>query len=110
VAAAQRPPRVIPARINGEGRAPAVVAVSALTGEGLPELFDAIEQRIAGGRQTYAVELKGEALASLHLLYEIGEVLERTDMPDGATIARVRVPAERATLFRRSFPSASQVA
>jgi len=107
---ARRPPRVVPALVNGEGRAPAAVAVSALTGEGLPELLDLIEQCIVGGRQTFVVDLAGEALANLHLLYEMGEVVERTDTPDGATHARVRVPAERTALFRRSFPTASLIA
>ncbi|MEX0852969.1 MAG: GTPase HflX [Bauldia sp.] len=106
---ARRPPPVIPARFNGDGSAPEVVALSALTGEGLPELLDAIERRIVGHRQTYAVELSGEALANLHLLYEIGEVLDRRDTPEGATIATVRVPADREAKLRRAFPSATPV-
>ncbi len=107
---ARRPPRSIPARLNGEGSAPAAVAVSALTGEGLTQLMEAIEERVAGGRRTYAVELTGEGLANLHLLYEIGEVLARQDRPDGATAVTVRVPTDRETLLRRSFPGASLVA
>ena len=110
LARAQRPPPAIPARLNGEGGAPAAVAVSALTGEGLPELLDMIEHRIACRGQTYRVALSGGALGRLHLLYEVGEVLERTDTPDGATIARVRVRAGHDTQFRRSFPDASKVA
>ncbi|MEO8676717.1 MAG: GTPase HflX, partial [Casimicrobiaceae bacterium] len=43
--AEQRPPRMTPERASGEGSAPAIVAVSALTGEGLPELLELIEQR-----------------------------------------------------------------
>ena len=59
---AQRPPRIVAARVNGDSTAPSVVAVSALTGEGLPELLDLIEQRVVGDRRTYAVELAGAAL------------------------------------------------
>ena len=108
--AAQRPPRTIPARVNGDGSAPAVVSVSALTGEGMPELMETIEQRIAAGRRTYRVELTGEALGQLHRLYELGEVLDRKDTAEGATVAEVRVTADRDTAFRKAFPSAKATA
>jgi GTP-binding protein HflX len=82
------------------------VSVSALTGEGLPDLLALIEQRLAGGRRTYTVELAGAALADLHRLYEMGDVLDRRDTEEGATVAVVRVPAERDAQFRRIFPAA----
>ncbi len=107
---AQRPPRMTPARASGEGSTPAVVAVSALTGEGLPELLDLIEQRIAGGRRTYTVALTGAALGDLHKLYEMGEVLERSDNAEGSTVASVRVPADRDAQFRQAFPGAKAAA
>ena len=103
---AQRPAPAIPARVNGEGSAPAVVAISALNGQGLPDLLEAIEQRLAAGRRMYTVTLAGEALGRLHRLYEFGEVLGRDDTAEGATVAEVRVPAERDTDFRRAFPEA----
>jgi GTP-binding protein HflX len=102
----QRPPRLMPARTNGDGTAPAVVAVSALTRDGLPELLDLIETRITGGRRTYTVELTGAALGELHRLYEMGEVLRREDTADGATVADVRVSADRDAQFRKAFPEA----
>jgi GTP-binding protein HflX len=104
--ASQRPPRMTPARANGEGNTPAIIAVSALTGEGLPELLQLIEQRIAGGRRTYRIELTGAALGDLHKLYEMGEVLDRQDTAEGTTTASVRVPADRDTQFRKAFPAA----
>ena len=104
---AQRSPRTIPPRINGDSATPAVVAVSALTGEGLPELLVAIEQRVAGNRHTFTVTLEGAALGSLHRLYEMGEVLEREDTAAGATVVRVRVPEDRESAFRRAFPQAA---
>ncbi len=104
--AEQRPPRMTPARASGEGSAPAIVAVSALTGEGLPELLALIEQRLSGSRRTYTVELTGAALGNLHRLYEIGEVVERHDTAEGSTIASVRVSAERDAQFRKAFPGA----
>ena len=104
---AQRPPRTVPARANGDSAAPAVIAVSALTGEGLPELVDAIEQRLTAGRRTFTVELAGESLGLLHKLYELGEVLGRRDTDAGTTVAEVRVAADREAAFRRAFPEAS---
>jgi GTP-binding protein HflX len=102
----QRPARVTPPHTNGEGSSPAIVAVSALTGEGLPELMALIEQRLSGGRHTYSVELRGAALGNLHRLYELGEVLERRDTDEGATMATVRVATEKDAQFRRAFPDA----
>ncbi len=108
--AGQRPPRVVASRANGDGAGPAVVSVSALTGEGLPELLETIEARLTGGRHTYTVELAGAALGDLHRLYELGEVLERADTDAGTTIASVRVPAERDSQFLKAFPDAKRAA
>jgi GTP-binding protein HflX len=99
--AGQRPPALVPA---GDG--PAIVAVSALTGEGLPELLAAIEAKVSGGKRTYTVELSGAALGTLHRLYEMGEVLDRTDREDGATIAHVRIGPESEAAFVKAFPGA----
>jgi GTP-binding protein HflX len=102
----QRPPRGTPALLNGEGSSPAIIPVSALTGEGLPELLDLVEQRLSGARRVYTVELAGAALGNLHRLYEFGEVVDRRDTEAGTTVATVRVPAERDAQFRRVFPDA----
>jgi GTP-binding protein HflX len=97
----QRPPRITPA---GEG--PAIAAISALTGEGLTDLLHLIEQRLSAFRNVFRVELSGESLAGLHRLYELGDVLDRTDRDDGSTVARVRVRKESAARFRKAFPEA----
>ena len=104
---AQRP-AARPARSgNGEDGRPVVIAVSALTGEGLPELLAAIEQRVAAGqRDVLRVELTGEGSGELHRLYEFGEVLEREDRADGATVASVRVAKDTVARFRKAFPKA----
>jgi GTP-binding protein HflX len=102
----RRPPRMTAAQASGEGGAPAVIAVSALTGEGIADLLELIEQRLTGGRRTYVVSLAGAALGNLHRLYELGEVLQRTDTDDGTTVISVRIPAERDAQFRRAFPEA----
>jgi GTP-binding protein HflX len=85
---------------------PLAIPVSALTGEGLTALLEALEGRISGGRRIYSVELAGAALGNLHRLYDLTEVIDRTDTAEGTTVARVRVAAERDDEFRRLFPSA----
>jgi GTP-binding protein HflX len=109
IAPERRPARLQPERSDGAKHAPEIVAVSALTGEGLPELLDAIERRLSQGHDIYRVELSGEALGQLHRLYELGEVLERTDSVEGATTARVRIPKDFASRFQRTFPMARLV-
>jgi GTP-binding protein HflX len=102
------PPRQIAQRTNGKNGGPAVVAVSALTGEGLPELLAAIEERVSTGHETFRVKLEGEGLKDLHRLYELGDVLHRQDGEDG-TVAEVRVAKEAAGPFRKTFPGAKLV-
>ncbi|HVZ14333.1 MAG TPA: GTPase, partial [Bauldia sp.] len=104
----QRPQRVTPARASGEAHEPAIIAVSALTGEGLPELLALIEQRLTGARRTYDVVLAGGALGKLHRLYELGDVISREDTEEGTVTVAVRVTPERDTEFRRAFPEAHQ--
>jgi GTP-binding protein HflX len=97
-------PGAVPRSTNSEG--PQVVTLSALTGEGIDELLNAIEQRLSAGRQIFEIALEGAGLADLHRLYELGEVVSRVDTPEGATVASIRVPAENLDRFRRSFPKA----
>lgn len=102
----QRPPRTIPADATESGIQPTVVSVSALSGEGLPELLMAIEEQVTAGQSVYRVELAGQDLADLHWLYEIGEVLERQDQSDGSVVALVRVAEGGEDRFHRTFPHA----
>ncbi len=97
-------PGAVPRSTSSDG--PQVVTLSALTGEGIDELLNVIEQRLSAGRQIYEVELSGAGLADLHRLYELGEVVRRVDTPEGATVAEVRVPDESLSRFRKSFPDA----
>jgi len=87
-----------------------IVPVSALTGEGLDKLLEAIEYQIATLSHVFQVKLSGEGLADLHRLYEFGEVVARTDAKDGTTIVRVRVPEQSLSKFRKSFPEARRSA
>jgi GTP-binding protein HflX len=94
-----------PSRVGGT-QAGQTVPVSALTGEGLNDLLQAIEAHLASHSYVFRVELSGEGLGALHRLYEYGAVLKRTDAKDGSTTVQVRVPEEALSRFHQSFPEA----
>ena len=77
-----------------------MVAVSAITGEGLPELQDAIERRISAGMEEADYTLPHSDGAKLAWLYEHGEVIGRED-DDEATRVRVRLLPEDRARFER---------
>lgn len=81
-----------------------VVAVSAITGEGLAALEAAIEARIAAGMEVLDYTLAPEDGARLAWLYRHGEVIAR-DEDEGAIRLRVRLlPADRARFEREATP------
>ncbi len=80
---------------------PPAVLVSAVTGDGIPDLLDAIERALMGGRPTVTVELGLEQLGAAPWLYENTEVLERSDDPEtGRARLKVRVAEKRLAPFR----------
>jgi len=85
------------------------VLVSALTGEGVPALCDAIESRIAKSRPVYRLRLEPGDGKSLAWLHANGEVLERADAEDGVLSLTVRLPPEREGAFGARFPKAIKV-
>ena len=81
------------------GRAGAI-AVSAITGEGLPALAAAVDARIAAGMDEADYAIAHADGARLAWLYQHGEVLNREDA-DEAVHVRVRLlPADRARFER----------
>ncbi len=77
-----------------------VVAVSAITGEGIGDLLAAIEARIAAGMELADYAIPPEDGARLAWLYQHGEVVERRD-EDTDVHVRVRLlPADRARFER----------
>ncbi|SFK28401.1 GTP-binding protein HflX [Methylocapsa palsarum] len=80
-----------------------VIIVSALTGQGMAGLREAIEHRLAQGRVTFDVSLEPENGSGLGWLYENTEVLQRTTAADGSTLLTIRVAPERAERVRRKF-------
>ncbi|HEY6432863.1 MAG TPA: GTPase HflX, partial [Acetobacteraceae bacterium] len=79
---------------------PGLVAVSAITGEGLLSLLTAIDARIAAGMELADYDLPPEDGARLAWLYQHGEVLERHDA-DAAIHVTVRLRPEDKARFEQ---------
>jgi GTP-binding protein HflX len=76
------------------------VAVSAITGEGLDTLKQAIDARIAEGRETADYAIAPQDGARLAWLYRHGEVLRRDDEDDAIRLTVRLLPADRARFER----------
>jgi GTP-binding protein HflX len=92
------------ARRNPGERRP--VVISAVTGEGLPELLERMEARLASERTQLALTLDPSDGKGLAWLYKSAEVLERRNQSDGSVFLEVRVAPERAEQVYRRFPNA----
>ena len=91
------PDEVVDAAVERAG----AVAVSAVTGEGLPALAAAIDARIAAGMELADYAIAPQDGARLAWLYQHGEVVDRHDA-DAAVHVTVRLlPADRARFERR---------
>lgn len=80
---------------------PGAVVVSAISRDGLPELLAAIDDRIAGGMETAAYDLRPEDGAALAWLYQHGEVVARADEEAAIHVTVRLLPADRARFERR---------
>ncbi len=80
-----------------------VAAVSALTGAGCDRLEEEIEQRLARDRQVATYRLGHDRGGDIAWLYQHGEVLERHDDEDGASLT-VRLSADDRRRFETSRP------
>jgi GTP-binding protein HflX len=72
------------------------IAVSAITGDGLDALRDAIDARISASMELLDYHLQTSDGARLAWLYEHGEVLARDDSDDGMRVQVRLLPADRA--------------
>jgi GTP-binding protein HflX len=79
------------------------VLVSALTGEGMDSLVDAVEARLSEARQTLSVSLDPADGAGLSWLYRHSEVLSRDMGEDGRLAVTVRADAKNAEIVRRKY-------
>jgi GTPase len=80
------------------------IAVSALTGEGLDALLEAIEARLAAGRALIDLDLDGADGKGLHWLYENAEVMDRQSTEDGRIHLKLRVAQDKMARIARRFP------
>jgi GTP-binding protein HflX len=80
---------------------PPAVLVSAVTGEGVPELLEAIERALMSNRPTVTVELAADQLGAASWLYQNAEVLERLDdAATGGARLKVRIADQRWAPFQ----------
>jgi len=80
----------------GANRIPPL-AISAVTGEGIPILLDHIEMRIAGELERIELTLPPDKLGLTDLVYRRGTVLERRDNDDGSISLQVLATATART-------------
>ena len=86
---------------NGHPAETSAVAASALTGNGLENLIDAIDARLSAARRVVEVRVPYADGATLAWLYRHGEVLEHAD-DDGEALLRVGLtPADAGRLEQR---------
>ncbi len=79
------------------------VPVSAITGEGVDRLTDAIEARIAQTRTVIELEIDGGDGAGISWLHRNTEVLLRTDRDDGKVVMTVRADPAKVERVRAKF-------
>jgi len=89
------------------GRRP--ILISALTGEGIPDLLAAIEERLSVGRPSYEVDVAAEDGEGLAWLHANTEILDRRVTEEGRTIAQIRLTPGKEPRFLNRFPGARRV-
>ncbi|GAJ28939.1 GTPase HflX [Acidomonas methanolica] len=84
-------------------RAPGTVAISAITGQGLANLFSALDGKMTAAMRLAHAELAVTDGAALAWLYEHGEVLERLDRESGISLD-VRLFEQDRLRFGQLYP------
>ena len=80
------------------------IAISAITGEGIPALVEIIETRLAGGLEQASFDVPPQQLSLVDWLYRNGDVVRRVDNEDGSvTISMLVNAAARAEIERRLY-------
>ncbi len=72
-----------------------IVQISAVTGQGMDQLLELIEHRLATQRGTYSIFIRPENGAGLSWVYRVGEVLQRDEHEDGTVHLTARLPEAR---------------
>lgn len=79
------------ALLEGMRASDAPLAISAITGEGVTELLDLIEEHISGAVAPMTVDLAPHQMSLIDWIYRNGDVTGRTDNDDGSITLTVRV-------------------
>lgn len=91
---------------TGDRKTPPI-AISAITGEGIPALSALIEARVSGELQAIDVTLQPSQLGQIDWLYRNGDVVSRTDNDDGSVTMTIQATASArdeiaAKIFRKN--------
>ncbi|MBV9955297.1 MAG: GTPase HflX [Pseudolabrys sp.] len=84
------------------------IPVSAISGEGIDALRDAIEARLAQERQTLVITVDAADGAGLSWLYRHAEVLDRAVDSEGRVRVTIRADAEKAARAKARFPNTGE--
>lgn len=81
------------------------IAISAVTGEGIDDLMDVIEQRVAGGLGDIAITVPPGKLGLIDWIYQNGDVTERKDNEDGSVTMQVQATSAAREEIKRRLSS-----
>lgn len=86
---------------QGQQAPQAAHLVSAITGEGVPELLADIEQRIAGRLREVRIEIAPDGMGVLPWIYKNSSVIGRDDRDNGSVALSVEITVQAQTELRR---------
>jgi len=93
-------------RRNDRGR-PSSLSVSALSGDGITQLREAISDMLASGRINRWIELQGSDARLRAQLFELGVVSEERIAENGSWVLHIDMPMETAERLARKYPGDS---
>jgi GTPase len=87
--------------LSGANAAPnSAVTVSAVTGQGLADLAQTIEEKISGRTESVKVSLNATQMRHLSWIYENAEIIKRTDRKDGSIAFQLKMTGPAASALR----------
>jgi GTP-binding protein HflX len=93
-------------RRDDRGR-PSSLSVSAISGDGIKQLREAVSDMLAGGRINHWIELQGSDARLRAQLFELGVVSEERIADNGSWVLHIDMPVETAERLARKFPGDS---
>ena len=96
--------REVTLRRDDRGK-PSSLSVSALNGDGIEQLKEAISDRLASGRINRWIELPGSDAKLRARLFELGVVSEERIADNGSWVLHIDMPIETAERLARKYPA-----